>query len=42
MHLSGRAQTRMFQRAAALFLDNLARYRAGAPLINEVDLDLGY
>lgn len=42
MHLSGRAQTRMFPRAAALFLDNLARYRAGAPLINEVDLDLGY
>ncbi|MBS0502549.1 MAG: D-2-hydroxyacid dehydrogenase [Proteobacteria bacterium] len=42
MHLSGRAQTRMFPRAAALFLDNLARYGAGAPLINEVDLDLGY
>lgn len=42
MHLSGRAQTRMFQRAASLFLDNLARYRAGAPLINEVDLELGY
>jgi phosphoglycerate dehydrogenase-like enzyme len=42
MHLSGRAQTRMFQRAAALFLDNLARYRAGEPLVNEVDLDLGY
>lgn len=42
MHLSGRAQTRMFQRAAMLFLDNLARYRAGEPLINEVNLDLGY
>ncbi|HEV2568932.1 D-2-hydroxyacid dehydrogenase [Sphingomonas sp.] len=42
MHLSGRAQTRMFQRAAQLFLDNLARYRAGEPLINQVDLDLGY
>lgn len=42
MHLSGRAQMRMFQRAAALFLDNLGRYRAGEPLINEVDLDLGY
>jgi phosphoglycerate dehydrogenase-like enzyme len=42
MHLSGRAQTRMFQRAAALFLDNLARYRSGEPLINEVNLDLGY
>lgn len=42
MHLSGRAQTRMFQRAAQLFLDNLERYRSGAPLINEVNLDLGY
>lgn len=42
MHLSGRAQTRMFQRASQLFLDNLARYRAGNPLINEVDLDRGY
>jgi phosphoglycerate dehydrogenase-like enzyme len=42
MHLSGRAQTRMFQRAAALFLDNLARYQGGEPLINEVNLDLGY
>ena len=42
MHLSGRAQTRMFHRAAQLFLDNLARYQAGEPLINEVDLALGY
>lgn len=42
MHLSGRAQTRMFQRAAKLFLDNFARYRSGEPLINEVNLDLGY
>lgn len=42
MHLSGRAQTRMYQRAAKLFLDNIARYRSGEPLINEVDLDLGY
>jgi phosphoglycerate dehydrogenase-like enzyme len=42
MHLSGRAQTRMFQRAAALFLDNLNRYRNGEKLVNEVDLDLGY
>jgi phosphoglycerate dehydrogenase-like enzyme len=42
MHLSGRAQTRMFERAARLFLENLARYRAGRELINEVDLDLGY
>jgi len=42
MHLSGRAQTRMFERAARLFLANLARYQAGEPLVNEVDLDLGY
>ena len=42
MHLSGRAQTKMFQRSTALFLDNLARYRAGQPLRNQVDLALGY
>ncbi len=42
MHLSGRSQTRMFHRAAALFLRNLAAYRAGAPMENVVDLDRGY
>ena len=42
MHLSGRAQTRMFQRSAALFGDNLARYGRGEALVNEVDLALGY
>lgn len=42
MHLSGRSQTRMFARAARLFLDNLAAYRAGNPLQNTVDLDAGY
>ena len=42
MHVSGRAQTRMFQKAAALFLENFGRYRRGEPLVNEVDLDLGY
>jgi phosphoglycerate dehydrogenase-like enzyme len=42
MHLSGQSQSKMFQRGARLFLDNFARYRAGAPLINEVNLDLGY
>lgn len=42
MHLSGQSQSKMFQRGARLFLDNLARYRAGEPLINAVDLDLGY
>lgn len=42
MHASGRAQSRMFQRSGALFLDNLARYRSGQPLVNQVDLRLGY
>lgn len=42
MHASGRAQTRMFLKSGTLFLDNLARYRAGQPLVNQVDLVLGY
>jgi hypothetical protein len=42
MHMSGNAQTRMWERAAALFLENLERYRAGAPLRNVADLDAGY
>lgn len=42
MHLSGRAQTSMFRRAASLFVDNLGRYRAGERLVNEVDFALGY
>ena len=42
MHLSGRSQTTMFQRAAALFLENLAAYRAGAPMRNVADLQAGY
>lgn len=42
MHLSGRSQTKMFQRAAALFLDNLTAYRAGRALENVADLDAGY
>lgn len=42
MHLSGRSQTRMFQRAAALFLDNLAAYRDGRPMKNMVNLEAGY
>lgn len=42
MHLSGRSQTKMFQRAAALFLDNLAAYRAGRALENVADLNAGY
>ncbi|WP_085809286.1 D-2-hydroxyacid dehydrogenase [Sphingomonas sp. TZW2008] len=42
MHLSGRSQTKMFQRAAALFLRNLKAFRAGAPMENVADLDRGY
>ena len=42
MHLSGRSQTRMFHRAADLFLRNLAAYWAGTPMENVVDLDAGY
>ncbi|OWK31952.1 D-2-hydroxyacid dehydrogenase [Sphingomonas mucosissima] len=42
MHLSGRSQTKMFQRAAALFLRNLAAFRAGEPMENVADLDRGY
>ncbi|WP_066652343.1 MULTISPECIES: D-2-hydroxyacid dehydrogenase [Sphingomonas] len=42
MHLSGRSQTRMFQRATALFLQNLNAFMSGAPMTNVVDLDAGY
>ncbi|MDB5696995.1 MAG: D-2-hydroxyacid dehydrogenase [Sphingomonas bacterium] len=42
MHLSGRSQTKMFQRAAALFLENLAAFRAGLPMKNKADLRAGY
>ena len=42
MHLSGQATTRLFERAASLFLRNLAAYRAGAPMENVVDLNAGY
>ena len=42
MHLSGRSQTKMFQRAGALFLRNLAAFMAGEAMRNVVDLDLGY
>lgn len=42
MHLSGRAQTRMFERASQRFLGNLARYRTGEPLEYQVDLLQGY
>ncbi len=42
MHLSGRAQDKMFIRSAQRFLENLKRYRAGEPLTPQVNLDLGY
>ena len=42
MHLSGRSQTKMFQRGAALFLDNARAFVAGAPMRNVADLDAGY
>ncbi len=42
MHLSGRAQTQMFARAAERFLQNLARFRSGEPLNHQVDLAAGY
>ena len=42
MHLSGRSQTKMFERAGALFLRNLDAYRSGAPMENVADLDAGY
>lgn len=42
MHLSGRAQGKMFKRAVARLLDNLGRYKRGEPLAHQVDLALGY
>lgn len=42
MHLSGRSQTKMFGRAAELFLHNLDAFRAGRPMKNVADLDAGY
>jgi phosphoglycerate dehydrogenase-like enzyme len=42
MHLSGRSQTGMFARGAALFLDNLDAFLADRVMRNVVDLDAGY
>jgi phosphoglycerate dehydrogenase-like enzyme len=42
MHLSGRAQDKMFARAAERFLENLNRYKNGERLEPQVNLDLGY
>lgn len=42
MHLSGRAQDRMFERSAVRFLENLGRYGRGEPLEPVVDYAAGY
>lgn len=42
MHLSGRAQTKMFQRSADRFVENLERWHKGEPVWPQLDLDLGY
>lgn len=42
MHLSGKAQNRMFERSATRFLDNLNRYHRGEALSPLVDYTLGY
>jgi len=42
MHLSGRAQDKMFVRAATRFLENLDRWQKGEPVTPQVDLTLGY
>lgn len=42
MHLSGRSQTRMVERAVERFLDNLESYGAGSQLTGTVDLVRGY
>ena len=42
MHLSGRAQTKMFQRSADRFIANLHRWHAGERVEPQLDLALGY
>jgi phosphoglycerate dehydrogenase-like enzyme len=42
MHLSGRAQTKMFQRSADRYIANLERWHAGEPVEPQLDLALGY
>ena len=42
MHLSGRAQDKMFARSAERFLDNLARWGRGEPVAPQMDLLAGY
>ena len=42
MHLSGRSQTRMFQRSADRFIENLHRWHEGEPVEPRMDLSAGY
>ncbi|MBX7535754.1 D-2-hydroxyacid dehydrogenase [Qipengyuania sp. GH1] len=42
MHLSGRAQTRMFMRSADRFIENLDRWHRGEPVEPQMDLSAGY
>lgn len=42
MHLSGRAQDKMFARSVERFLANLERWQRGEPVEPRVDLELGY
>jgi phosphoglycerate dehydrogenase-like enzyme len=42
MHLSGRAQDKMFIRSAQRFLENLDRWKKGGAVEPRVDLTLGY
>lgn len=42
MHLSGRAQEKMYVRSATRFLDNLGRWQRGERLLHQVDLARGY
>ena len=42
MHLSGRAQTKMFQRSVDRFVQNLERWHRGEPVEPRMDLALGY
>jgi phosphoglycerate dehydrogenase-like enzyme len=42
MHLSARAQDKMFARAAQRFLENLGRWHRGEKVAPQVDLALGY
>ncbi len=41
-HLSGNSTSRMFERAAKRFVENLKRYQAGEDMVAVVNLELGY